>query len=73
MRRWAAVCSAAFARLRAAIEAGLPTAIDPYGALNEAEFFAVATEAYFTRPGELRAAEPELYATLAAFYRHEPR
>ncbi|HSK03673.1 MAG TPA: M90 family metallopeptidase [Kofleriaceae bacterium] len=73
IRRWAAVCSAAFARLRQAAAAGLPTALDPYGATNEAEFFAVATEAYFTQPGELRAAEPELYAVLAAFYRFEPR
>jgi Mlc titration factor MtfA (ptsG expression regulator) len=73
IRRWAAVCSAAFARLRQAVDAGLPAALDPYGATNEAEFFAVATEAYFTKPGELRAAEPELYAVLAAFYRFEPR
>jgi hypothetical protein len=71
-RRWAAACSAAFARLRRDTEAGWPTAIDPYGATNEGEFFAVATEAFFTRPGELRAREPELYAVLAAFYRLEP-
>ncbi len=73
IRRWSAACSAAFARLRRDADAGLPTVLDPYGATNEAEFFAVATEAYFTRPGELRAAEPELYAVLAAFYRFEPR
>ena len=72
-RRWSEVCSAAFARLRRHAAAGWPTALDPYGATNEAEFFAVATEAYFTRPGELRADEPELYAVLAAFYRFEPR
>jgi Mlc titration factor MtfA (ptsG expression regulator) len=73
IRRWSAVCSAAFERLRRGVEAGWPTALDPYGATNEAEFFAVATEAYFTRPGELRMLEPELYAMLAAFYRVEPR
>ena len=73
LRRWSAVFSAAFARLRAELEAGWPTVIDPYGATNEAEFFAVATETYFTRPGELRAAYPALYAELAAFYRVEPR
>lgn len=71
-RRWSAVCSAAFARLRRDAEAGWPTALDPYGATDEAEFFAVATEAYFMRPDELRAAEPELHAVLAAFYRFEP-
>jgi MtfA peptidase len=72
IRRWAAVCSAAFARLRRDVEAGWPTSIDAYGATNEAEFFAVATESYFTRPAELRALEPELYAVLAAFYRIAP-
>ena len=72
VRRWSAVCSAAFVRLRRQVEAGWPTALDPYGATNEAEFFAVATETYVTRPGELRAAEPALYAVLAAFYRFEP-
>lgn len=70
-RRWAAVCAPAFARLKRDAAAGWPTSIDPYGATNEAEFFAVATEAYFTRPDELRAAEPALYATLADFYRFE--
>lgn len=72
VRRWSAVCSAAFDRLRRDLAAGWPTAIDPYGATNEAEFFAVATEAFFTRPAELRASEPALYAELAAFYRIEP-
>jgi hypothetical protein len=72
LRRWSAACSEAFARLCRRVEAGWPTALDPYGATNAAEFFAVATEAYFTRPGELRAAEPALYAVLAAFYRFSP-
>lgn len=43
-----------------------------YGAVNRAEFFAVATEAFFDRPGELLAAEADLYAVLAAFYRQDP-
>jgi Mlc titration factor MtfA (ptsG expression regulator) len=67
-RRWSAVCTAAFARLRGELEAGWPTVIDPYGATNEAEFFAVATETYVTRPRELREAYPDLYAALADFY-----
>jgi len=71
-RRWSAVCAAAFERLRRDVAAGWPTALDPYGATNEAEFFAVATETYFTRPDELRAMEPALYAVLATFYRFGP-
>jgi MtfA peptidase len=71
-RRWSAACSTAFTRLRHHVDAGWPTFLDPYGATNEAEFFAVATEAYFTRPAELRAVEPELHAVFAAFYRFVP-
>jgi Mlc titration factor MtfA (ptsG expression regulator) len=72
IRRWSAVFSAAYDRLQRDLAAGWPTVIDPYGATNEAEFFAVATETFFTRPAELRAAEPALYAELAAFYAIEP-
>ena len=67
-RRWRAVCEPAFADLKQRVEAGWPTAIDAYGATNEAEFFAVATETFFTRPYELAAAYPALYELLADFY-----
>jgi Mlc titration factor MtfA (ptsG expression regulator) len=72
IRRWSTVFSAAFDRLKRDLAAGWPTVIDAYGATNEAEFFAVATETFFTRPAELRAAEPALYAELAAFYAIDP-
>jgi Mlc titration factor MtfA (ptsG expression regulator) len=70
-RRWAEVCSEAFLELRARAEAGRRSFLDDYGATNEAEFFAVATEAYFLRPDQLRRREPELHALLAGFYRIE--
>ncbi len=71
-RRWAQVCAAAFARHRAETDAGWPTAIDPYGATNEAEFFAVATETFFTRPAALDQEHPALFALLRDFYRIDP-
>ena len=40
--------------------------------MNPAEFFAVATEAFFERPRALREKQPELYAQLAEFYRQDP-
>ncbi len=40
-----------------------------YGATNEAEFFAVATEAFFEDPERLRDKAPDLYDELARFYR----
>ena len=67
--RWARVCSAAYARHRAAADAGWPTLMEAYGATNEAEFFAVATETYFTRPQELAYEYPDVYRLLADFYR----
>ncbi len=38
--------------------------INPYGATNEAEFFAVASEYFFERPDLLQQKHPELYALL---------
>jgi hypothetical protein len=73
LRRWAAVFSAAFEHHVARVDAGEPTVIDSYGATNEAEFFAVATETYFLRPYDLAYEHPGLYAALADFYRLVPR
>lgn len=43
-----------------------------YGATNEAEFFAVATEAFFEKPRQMRKHTPELYAELRRFYCWDP-
>ena len=53
------------------------TAIDrpplqPYGATNPAEFFAVATEAFFDVPMLLEAHEPQLYEVLRHFFNQDP-
>lgn len=71
VRRWAEVCTDAFERLRADLVGGRPLNLPPYAATNEAEFFAVATEVYFTHPLALRALEPALYDLLSTFYRFE--
>jgi Mlc titration factor MtfA (ptsG expression regulator) len=71
-RRWHRVCERVFLELREHAQRGERTSIDAYGATNEAEFFAVATEHFFDRPRALQASEPELYAVLAAFYRQDP-
>ncbi|HWO17121.1 MAG TPA: M90 family metallopeptidase [Kofleriaceae bacterium] len=70
-RQWAEVCSHAFLELRERVEAGQRSFLDDYGATHEAEFFAVATEAYFLQPKKLRRHEPALHALLAGFYRIE--
>lgn len=37
-----------------------------------AEFFAVATEAFFEKPRHLKRKKPELYEQLAGYYRVDP-
>jgi Mlc titration factor MtfA (ptsG expression regulator) len=69
---WARVVGAEYERLRRDTAKGRPTVLDKYGAQNPTEFFAVATEAFFTRPGPLRRQHPELYEELAEFYRQDP-
>ncbi|MCA8926289.1 MAG: zinc-dependent peptidase [Planctomycetes bacterium] len=71
-RTWAEVCAREFAALERAAERGRPTVLDPYGAEHPAEFFAVATEAFFERSGELRRRHPELYALLREYYCQDP-
>ena len=70
--RWSRVMKKEFNRLREAEARGEPTVLDPYGAENPGEFFAVATEAFFELPRELQARAPDLYAELRSYYRLDP-
>jgi MtfA peptidase len=73
--RWIRVFTAAYDEVRETEE---PHVLRPYAGSNPGEFFAVATEVFFTRPVELRDQEPQLYQELSGFYgqdpatRHEP-
>ena len=58
--------------LSATYESGRQILLDPYALANRAEFFAVATETFFERPGVMRARMPPLYRLLADFYGYEP-
>ncbi len=69
---WAEVMKMEFAALRAADETGISTLLNTYGATNPAEFFAVATEAFFERPRALRRQHPRLYGELQRFFRQDP-
>lgn len=46
--------------------------INPYGATNQGEFFAVVSEYFFERPDLLQAKHPELYALLEKIFRQHP-
>ena len=70
--RWAAELQAHYDAHCADVDEGLETLLDPYGAEAPDEFFAVASEAFFALPHELRDEHPALYAMLAGFYRQDP-
>ena len=69
---WAEVMKVEFAALRAADATGIPTLLDTYGATNPAEFFAVATEAFFERPQALSQQHSRLYGEMQRFFRQNP-
>ena len=46
--------------------------LDVYAATDEAEFFAVSSEAFFVSPQRLRQRLPAWYGMLARFYRQDP-
>jgi Mlc titration factor MtfA (ptsG expression regulator) len=69
---WARVLGREFEILSDAVKAGIPTLLDPYGATSPAEFFAVSTECFFLKPGELLSRHCELYDQLKLYYRQDP-
>jgi len=66
-QRWAEVCTPAFERVQAG-----DSVLRGYAATNIAEFFAVATEAFFNRPDVLAEHETDLYDELRGFYGQDP-
>jgi len=69
---WARVFHEAYERLQREIGLGGEAPLRPYGALNPAEFFAVATETFFEQPLKLRREMPDLYEQLRAYYKQDP-
>lgn len=71
-RAWVEVLEASFGEFRRRVRKGHRSALDPYGATNHAEFFAVATESFFEKPKDLQKQFPELYEQLRGYYRQDP-
>ena len=69
---WARILGADYAELVREAEEGRFSVLDQYGATNPAEFFAVATEAFFETPAKLRTQHPQLYAELMLYYQQDP-
>jgi len=55
-----------------AVRRGESSVLRPYAGTDPGEFFAVATEVFFTQPLAMQAVHPTLYDELVAFYRQDP-
>jgi Mlc titration factor MtfA (ptsG expression regulator) len=69
LERWVEVCTAEYERLRRGED---DSVLRAYGGVDPGEFFAVATETFFSRPLAMAEQKPELYDVLSGFYRQDP-
>jgi len=69
---WSRTLEWEYERLRRDCALGRYTVLDKYGATDPAEFFAVATEAFFERSLLLARRHPELYGELKHFFQQDP-
>ena len=71
-RHWIAVMREAFDDFQRRVDRSEETLLDPYGAEWPAEFFAVASEAFFENPALLLDEYPDVHEQLRLFYRQNP-
>lgn len=71
--KWAEVLGKEFLKLRETVKRHRHTVIDTYGATNEAEFFAVVTELFFTQPRKLEDNHPELFQIFKKYFKLNPK
>lgn len=69
---WYEVMTREYANLCDRVDRRANRVLDEYGATNPAEFFAVATEAFFEKSVKFKKKLPELYALLAKYYELDP-
>jgi len=68
-RTWAAAFAPAFQAHKDRAERGKRSFLSDYAVTNEAEYFAVASEAFFEKPRDLARELPDVYACLRDYYR----
>lgn len=71
-RVWSKVMQKEYEKIKKLYQRGKRSVLDIYAITSPAEFFAVATEAFFEKPKKLKKEEPELYELLRAFYKLDP-
>jgi Mlc titration factor MtfA (ptsG expression regulator) len=70
--RWNDTFTNAFNKLRKDLVNGTQTFLNPYGAENPCEFFAVTVENFFENPVGFKVAHPDLYRELSTYFRQDP-
>ncbi|MCW5660366.1 MAG: zinc-dependent peptidase [Burkholderiaceae bacterium] len=71
-RRWRELIQAEYEQFCRWTDEGRDTVLDPYGASEIGEFFAVAVEAFFVAPVDMRGQHPQLYALFAGYFQQDP-
>lgn len=69
--RWIDVCTREYKAIRSGSD-GDGELLRAYGGTDPGEFFAVATEMFFSRPVDMKTRKPDLYDVLSGFYRQDP-
>ncbi|MBI3410305.1 MAG: zinc-dependent peptidase [Planctomycetes bacterium] len=69
---WERIMGREFKRLQKAAAHGQEPLIDPYGAENPSEFFAVVSECFFDAPWQMQREYGELYALMRDYYQQDP-
>lgn len=67
-QEWATALKTAYDELCKQVEAGQTPLINAYAATSPAEYFAVASEYFFTAPDKLKECCPDVHKQLALFY-----
>ena len=70
---WGRLMHREYLKLERRAQRGARDVLREYGATNPAEFFAVATEAFFEKPAQLARRRPKLYEALKECYRVDPQ
>lgn len=70
---WANVMSREFTSLISKFRKNQKSDIDIYGATNEAEFFAVCMEYFFTDPVNLERKHPDIFSLFTEYFKLDPR
>jgi Mlc titration factor MtfA (ptsG expression regulator) len=71
-REWQKTMTIAYENLRDSLEHQRTSWLDPYGATQPVEFFAVLTETFYQQPEHLKEQQPAVYELLCNFYRIDP-